>query len=84
MGHGLSPKEIKPVLVLSDGRQFTGKSHLHAYKKLKRSRKPSGDTIKEMFKHTKSGRLLTQEEAAAETGLETKVEPGRLHSGDMP
>jgi hypothetical protein len=66
-----------------EGQTFTGQDHVEAYANAKQQGQADTSGAQEGFVD-KQGRFLTREQAAQVTGLPTTVEPGKLHSEDLP
>lgn len=75
-------QEVSSPAIQVAGRTVEGKDHVRAYAKAKRTGTPDTSGAKEGFT-TDSGEFVSRETAADMSGLETNVEPGKLHSSDL-
>lgn len=75
--------EVTPAIKTPAGDVVTGKDHVDAYSKAKETVSPDTSGSKEGFVDA-TGKFISREQAAAQTGLPTNVEPGRLHTSDVP
>lgn len=77
------PPTVTPAIQTPEGRIVTGKDHVAAYETAKATGTPDTSGSREGFVD-ETGKFISREQAAAETGLPTKTEPGKLHSSDIP
>jgi hypothetical protein len=73
---------VTPAIRLSNGQVFTAQDHVSAYETAKHVT-PDTSGSQEGFVDA-SGKFISREEAAQQTGLPTATEEGKLHSSDLP
>ena len=76
-----TPEGLKPAIKVN-GKLFTGDDHVKAYENAKNNGQPDTSGAQEGFVNSQ-GEFVSREDAAKTSGVETKKEPGKLHSSDL-